>query len=513
MWVYGDREEPVAVREALRRIAEEPDPAIAFVDAAGLAQGLADAAFAEAGADHVSAAQAGLAAWLRGHAARLAATWDRRPLPTPPPPLETNCEAVSVREAEGFAFYAVYPQAYLEAARSVAWPTPPLVIGLRSIGFGLAAMVAEGAGATALLSVRPTGPPFQRRLAVSDAFAQRLRSHAGPFAVVDEGPGLSGSSFAAALDLLQGLGVGLERIVVFPSHAGDLGPEANPANRRRWAAVRRVAVTAHELLRRRPLQALFADLIGPVDVVEDLSGGAWRADRPLPAFPRQERLKVRLTGGSGRWIARFAGLGRAGAEKFARARRLFEQAFIPEPLALREGWLLSRWAEGRAARPTVTEVGRYLAFRRAHLPAARPGASLRDLAEMLRANSAELGCEVRLTPPSTPVRPAHVDARLHAWEWIRTPQGRLLKLDALDHSAAHDLIGPQDSAWDVAGAVVELGFSTDEAERLRAAVGADGALTAFYAAAYCAFQAGLWTFAGAPDQVERYARQLFAASP
>ena len=57
------------------------------------------------------------------------------------------------------------------------------------------------------------------------------------------------------------------------------------------------------------------------------------------------------------------------------------------------------------------------------------------------------------------VRRVETDNRLHAWEWLHTPDGRLLKTDALDHHAGHDLIGCQDITWDIAGATVELDLS------------------------------------------------------
>ena len=64
------------------------------------------------------------------------------------------------------------------------------------------------------------------------------------------------------------------------------------------------------------------------------------------------------------------------------------------------------------------------------------------------------------------VRRVETDNRLHAWEWLHTPDGRLLKTDALDHHAGHDLIGCQDIAWDIAGATVELDLSDSERNRL-----------------------------------------------
>lgn len=492
MLVYGDRRREVAARQTLA--------GGDFFSIAELAQGLIDAEFQATGFDDLTPLHAAAVADLRRLASG-AGAGALAGLRLPP--------RVTVKEPEGYAFYAVYPEAYAEAARRVAWPTPPFVIGLRSIGLGLAAHVAEASRAVDMVSLRPAGPPFRRVLSVSERLRARLAAHAGPFAVVDEGPGLSGSSFGAVLDLLEALGVSRERIVVFPSHAGDLGPEADLAHRRRWAALRRVVVDFAELTRKRPMGDLFADRIGPALHVEDLSAGAWREGRPLPAFLQQERLKFRITTAHGRWLARFAGLGDIGREKFERAQLLHAAGWTPEPVALRQGFLLSRWEEGVAAKPTPAELARYLQLR-ATFPTP-PGASLAELAEMVRVNAAELGLEIEVEAPQAAPRPVAIDGRLHAWEWIRTPDGRLLKTDALDHCRAHDLVGGQDIAWDVAGAAVEFDLPEAAVGRLGGAVGADPELVAFHRQAYPAFQAGLWSFAGDAAQVRRYRSALETA--
>jgi len=50
---------------------------------------------------------------------------------------------------------------------------------------------------------------------------------------------------------------------------------------------------------------------------------------------------------------------------------------------------------------------------------------------------------------------------MHAWEWV-VVDGTFVKTDAVDHHAAHDLVGCQDLAWDIAGASHELGLELDE---------------------------------------------------
>ncbi|WP_431268207.1 hypothetical protein [Dankookia sp. P2] len=66
----------------------------------------------------------------------------------------------------------------------------------------------------------------------------------------------------------------------------------------------------------------------------------------------------------------------------------------------------------------------------------------------------------------------------------------------MDHHAAHDLIGCQDIAWDVAGAMVELGLDP--------VLPVDRGLLGFLLPCYCAFQLGAWTMAldAAPDAAE-----------
>jgi hypothetical protein len=115
-----------------------------------------------------------------------------------------------------------------------------------------------------------------------------------------------------------------------------------------------------------------------------------------------------------------------------------------------------------------------------------------------------------LAAAAPPRRVVHVDGRLHRWEWICTPDDLLLKTDAIDHSVAHDLVGCQDIAWDIAGAQLEFRLSSAEVTRICDAVEAvtderpRPAHLAFAAVCYPAFQAGWWRMAeAAAAQAER----------
>jgi hypothetical protein len=135
--------------------------------------------------------------------------------------------AVEVSVPEGYAFYGLYPETYLQAAAAAlrhAGKGLLQVIGIRSIGTGLAALVAAVAGdAASTVTVRPSGHPFSRRIAVGSRLERELlgeRREGRRYAVVDEGPGLSGSSFGCVADWLEDRGVAPESIAFFPSHRG-----------------------------------------------------------------------------------------------------------------------------------------------------------------------------------------------------------------------------------------------------------------------------------------------------
>jgi hypothetical protein len=123
-------------------------------------------------------------------------------------------------------------------------------------------------------------------------------------------------------------------------------------------------------------------------------------------------------------------------------------------------------------------------------------------------------------------RPVLTDNRMHAWEWLVMPGGKILKADALDHHRGNDLVGPQDVAWDLAGAAVELdigpgglggqGLGDDGLERLADAVARRSGRTRtgrlqldFYTLAYLAFQIGRHTLAA--EAVEASAPEESAA--
>src|SRR6185312_3094182 len=242
---------------------------------------------------------------------------------------------------EGLRYYALWPAAYAESARD--WMAasvgrqPVWVLGLRSMGSILApvaaAALAEDGCEVQMSTLRPTGHPFDRRLCPEERLQAAWRRFKGAFLIVDEGPGLSGSSFAGAMGMLRACGVGEERIALLPGWSPDQKRARELLHReaaRRWTSWRQFPAPP---------------LAPPPGAVRDLSGGLWRGvlrERDAPAWPEHERRKFLidcpLTGagprvGGGRAIAKFAGFGPYGRATLERARRLAEAGFGPPVVA------------------------------------------------------------------------------------------------------------------------------------------------------------------------------------
>jgi hypothetical protein len=152
-------------------------------------------------------------------------------------------QTVQFAVPEGFAYYAVYPEGYLEAARHFCAefrPANTVCIGLRSIGTTLsgavAAALAELGCPMQSFTLRPRGHPFSRRPILAWELEQQIRGALdGHFLLVDEGPGISGSSLAGIAHLLGSLGVPDDRIILFPSWETDGFRQAE--SRAAWLAV------------------------------------------------------------------------------------------------------------------------------------------------------------------------------------------------------------------------------------------------------------------------------------
>jgi hypothetical protein len=561
MLVYGDierLEKPVAARASIARLmmaCSELEPGRerheslvkAFIATGELVQGLADREFDLKGADDVSKIQDAGAKLLLGQAQAILQSWRNGfdgllPLPenwrTALGHLDSG-EQVRMKRGEGYAFYALYPETYIEAASKSKLTPETIVIGIRSIGIGLAALVSAAIGARPAYSLRPIGNPYERGVRVTSKLSRcMLANPRADFAIVDEGPGLSGSSFGSVADWLEANGVARDRIHFFPSHAGDPGPHASAPHRTRWKQGQRHVIGFDDAILNSPwqkhrLQTWVTDLVGRANwSCRDLSGGAWRAvryDDPSlwpPSYRQMEKRKFLMQAEDRAWHVKFAGLYES-EDKVRRGSLLAEAGFTPKVAGACYGFIVERWVDGASLdsvnvskRAMVDHLGRYLSFRARHFPRPGGGASIQTLCDMAICNvETAVGAKSaeKLRPlvgsPGRLCRNLHrvdTDNRLHPWEWLITGDQKLVKTDALDHNSAHDLVGCQDVAWDVAGACVEFDLSSGERQRLAGLIAQevdcdlrDQALDVFEAC-YLGFQIGLWSQASAiVDSAER----------
>ena len=524
MMVYGDHVETSSAAVEHDRLCARREALIAMspglarhaalvnlhIEAGRLAQGLADRTFDPCVGDRFDGVNARWMAWLLEAAQALIGSWEGAVAATPPPLPDCPSGVVSLKTPEGYAYSGLCPEAYIGPARRLDHRGPGVrVIGLRSIGVSLAPIVAAALQAPAPLTLRPFGPPFDRRVRVETKTMDRLLKEAERFVVVDEGPGLSGSSFAAVARLLMNHGVTMERILFMPGHGGGPGSAATPESQTLW---RRIRICPGDSFPEDGTAARWCGelLDHPVRETVDLSAGAWRKlrlpERRWPGVdPRTDRRKLLLRTRSGAFVARFAGLGRCGELKLDRARRLSNAGLVPPLIGMAHGFIIQRWIEAPCIhRVPPEDVAAYLHQRRSLPPLTAKGAEPGALAAMALANVEQgLGATARkrmepllqIAGVQADWRSCATDAACQPWKWLWNGRA-FMKADALDHDADHDLLGPLDPAWDLASAVTEMGYDAAETQRLLVASAPCGSLAAreallrFCLVCYPAFRLG-----------------------
>jgi hypothetical protein len=411
---------------------------------------------------------------------------------------------------EGFAYWGLYPEQYVDAARRFLQADPPksaVVIGVRSIGTSLSSVVesylAANGVSTTSISVRPSGHPFARRMQFNSGDLERLRRGAFErFLIVDEGPGLSGTTMTSIARSLTDLDIPPERVALFPSYESDGTAFVSEEARLIWS--------------RHPRYVGRFDPIQLLPRTVDLSAGRWRTEltglnsEGIPVVPHHERRKYleRSQQGFPLRIYRYCGLGPLGDLVHARARVLQESGFVPPVGSVQNGLMEVHYVPGqplltpRATPELLNAIAAYVAFRANALGSTAPPASPR-LVPMLRTNVSEgLGEEyagdvdvLAQMAGEGVERTCCVDGRMQPHEWISTVDG-YAKVDAFDHGDDHFFPGPCDIAWDLVGAAVEFELTESElAILLDGYVRRTGDASLehrlpFYSAAYLAFRMG-----------------------
>jgi len=383
--------------------------------------------------------------------------------------------SVAIRPPEGFAYYGLPPQAYA-AASEIVEAAEALVVGVRSIGTTLSAITAASLRArgvaTTRVTVRPEGPPTDRRLTLDPETAEaitRAREAGATVLIVDEGPGLSGSSFLATGEAVVAAGIPHERVLFISSRPVDPDRLCAPGAPKRWRSFRHVVAATGVFAPARS---------GAFGRPLDISAGAWRPlhyqrDEHWPAVAEAMERRKLVAGGR---LFKFEGLGSAGRAARHRASALAAEGIALDPNDEGDGWTSYLWC-GRPMQPS--DLDRSLVEHIAHYCARRPilcplvsvehelePVVAKNLRVLLGQGDAVEALVSRLSLPIE--RIATTDSRLAPHEWLRMEDGSVRKTDAIAHGDDHFFPGPTDIAWDLAGAVVEWEMDRDARDHLLA---------------------------------------------
>ena len=369
---------------------------------------------------------------------------------------------VSVSHAEGFSYYGLHPLDFWDLCQRVRLETDSAaIVGIRSIGSTLSSIVRcalQGRGVEAQrMTVRPAGPPYQRRLQFTSGQMDWVREHLGrgsEFIVVDEGPGFSGSSFTAVGRALRQAGVPNRRILFL----GSRSPESSELQSRfdpEWNSFRSCSVVQGTRI--------------PYGAKTYCAGGYWRQSRipdqqEWPAcWTQLERNKY--LSADGRSLFKFEGFGRYGESVLQRARQLAEAGLAPPVLGYDNGFVeyVSLGGEpvraGRCDAESLRHLAKYCALRADAQRAPAPAPV--SLESMLEHNLwVEFGLEPRgLQLPLEKLVMA--DGRMMPHEWVAC-EGQLMKTDGASHGDDHLFPGPTDIAWDLAGVIAEWNLGREQ---------------------------------------------------
>jgi hypothetical protein len=376
-------------------------------------------------------------------------------------------DEVQVAPAEGFAYYGLHPLAFADVLDKIpVLPASVAVVGIRSIGTTLSAVTAAAVRVKGIkaerITVRPAGHPYNRRTQFSPAqmkFVQRLLACGADFLVVDEGPGLSGSSFLSVSEALVEAGVSREKIMLICGHEPDFDSLCADDGPRRARRFRWLAISPEP---RRPAGAEIF-----------VGGGQWRSRlfREQGEWPASwisfERLKYLSSAGDAEAkLFKFIGLGHYGDRVLEREEKVAAGGFGPSPQRESEGFASYAWISGRPmcaedlSEDGLARLAAYCAFRAEAF--ASEAADINALEQMAEHNLRQVGFEQEVALRLE--RPVLADGRMQPHEWLCTPQGKILKTDSGSHGDDHFFPGFTDIAWDLAGAIVEWKMNPAQAE-------------------------------------------------
>jgi len=392
-------------------------------------------------------------------------------------------ESITLKVPEGYAYYGLYPEMYFEAAEQFYRKYKPekcIVIGIRSIGTSLSSVIwsaLQDFGADVLsFTIRPYGDPFDRKVSFDKHHYEVVISNSNSyFLLVDEGPGLSGSSFATAAEELISSGIPREKIIYFPSRTSSGDDLISEKAQYYWKAVDKYHVSFEEYWinsgRFKQLTAGFQ--------YEEISAGKWRnvllndKSKYPPVFEQFERRKYLLRDESNhiRYFIKFGGLGKYGERVFKNSLKFADAGFSPEVYKYDQGFIFYKYidkANGDAfdIQKLMKFVMNYLLFIKREFPA-EPSYTYEEMKEMIYTNTRELFNDAFVNKLMNIQFDKNMfssavmnDGRMFPHEWIFND--RYIKTDNTEHHFDHLYPGRQDIGWDIAAFFTEFNLSQEQ---------------------------------------------------
>jgi hypothetical protein len=412
-------------------------------------------------------------------------------------------ESLLLSLPEGYAYYGLYPEMYYESAKNLIKgkkPDKAFTIGIRSIGTSLSSLVGAALEddncIVSSITLRPRGEYFNRTLRISSELISEIKSNADSyFLIVDEGPGLSGTSLCSVAEYLSILGIKNERIVFFPSWLPDVSNFVSELSQRRWPLHEKYcAFFETSSLGIGKIKSSFQS-----QNIYDISAGKWRdlffeniSSSPavfqnfeqrkylLTEKPIAEVSKAIIMNDEKSFFLKFSGLGHYGLHLHKRALLLSEAGFSPKAYEISSGFIRFDLQKGiplsqeDVSLPLLKRIAEYLAFLKKNFSKAKPSLSFDDLREMIRINVLKaLGneweaCLTNLNNFNNEdfnKNIVEIDGRMLPHEWTKTKDS-FIKTDSIHHHTDHLLPGRTDIAWDIAGTIVEFHLDPPGAEYL-----------------------------------------------
>ena len=370
--------------------------------------------------------------------------------------------SLSITRPEGFAFYGLHPLDYADATGKLNFSGNGaiVVIGIRSIGLTLGEVVAAALRAklgeqheVKFFHVRPIGHPYDRQCHFSE---QQIHTIADVGAsariiIVDEGPGLSGSSFLSVGEALLALGVKAPQINLLCSRDVDPDELVTPNGAERWRRFQTHVVRRNH----------FKAEPGAVSI----PAGAWRSaisdDSEWPGL-WTAMLPVACCSADGEQVFEYHGLGRYARGVRERANLLAVLGFAERAAPAANGFSRinpvsgKRLSKAALSRSVLDRIAEYLAARAKFIGAgSEPATAELENAtrfNFLQATGRELPDDFELPTHRVVIS----DSQMMPCQWLQPDyEAPLVKLDAALHGDGHFLPGPVDTAWDIAGALIE----------------------------------------------------------